>query len=450
MTFTPPIKSTYLLVLLCTIFVSCEDKIEKCSDQFISDHKSLEGNFIIVYSSKTTHNEFQGFRSEVKSFVRTYPDKCKTNGNTVDVNSKLESFLSNTEEKMIISPEVIYGDDDRQDVESSSNENYKKWSESVAVQISSSKIGVNGELPNETIGESMSLCKSERFRDQINPGRCSGFLVGEDILVTAGHCVQNQGECDNFSWVFGFKKGVSKVSSENIYKCSTILSQKLDDETNADYAVIKLERVVTNRRPLKFRTKGAISNKAPIVVIGHPSGLPMKVAAGANVRTNSDSWFFVGNLDTFGGNSGSPVLNDSTGIVEGILVRGENDYNWEQEPDGGYCRVTNRCKDSACRGEDVTRITKVDSLPEVLDSEDIFDAIFKSQAKAKRVFGTAFPTYSREDSNLYLAGLSFLSKCAVHYATQDKPNEWIDSKVTDCSKNKTQITDIINNYLEQF
>ena len=449
MTCLPSKKNLIILIILSALFISCNEEEEKCSDSFIKDYDSLESRFENIYASKTTNSEFIDFREEVKGFIGKYPKKCERDGNVVDVNFSLERFLSITEEKIIITPEVIYGNDDRLDIADSTNENHKKWAQSVAVQISTSKIGVNGELPTKTIGDSMSLCKSEKFREQINPGRCSGFLVGEDILVTAGHCIQNQSECDNYSWVFGFEKDVAKVDQENIYKCSSIVSRALDDESNADYAVIKLERVVTNRSSLKFRTKGVISNKASIVVIGHPSGLPMKVADGANVRTNDDSWFFVGNLDTFGGNSGSPVINDTTGLVEGILVRGENDYNWEEDENGKYCRVSNKCKDSACRGEDVTRITKVESLPEVLDSEDIFTSILNSSSKAKTVFGMSFPTHSREDSNLYLAGLKFLSKCGVHFATQENPKNWIGFKVTNCSKNKTQITDIINQYLDQ-
>lgn len=448
MTYLPSKKISIILIILSFSFISCEEEEEKCTETFAKDYDALESSFENVYSSKTTNEEFKDFRDSISSFKEKHPKKCERGGEVIDVNADLTAFLSQTKENIEITPEVIYGNDDRLDIVDSPSSNHKKWADSVAVQISNSSIGANGELPTETIGEAMSLCKSERFRDQINPGRCSGFLVGDDILVTAGHCIQNQTECDNYSWVFGFNKGVTKVSNENVYKCSSILSRQLDDETNADYAVIKLERKVTNRSPLKFRSEGAISNKAPIVVIGHPSGLPMKVASGANVRTNSDSWFFVGNLDTFGGNSGSPVINDTTGLVEGILVRGENDYNWEEDESGKYCRVTNKCKDNACRGEDVTRITKVDSLPEVLDSEKVFKSIFETSSVAKRVFGTAFPIHSREDASYYLGGLKFLSKCGVHYATQEKPNEWIDFKVTDCSKNKTQLTDIINQYLD--
>jgi hypothetical protein len=67
----------------------------------------------------------------------------------------------------------------------------------------------------------------------------------------------------------------------------------------------------------------------------------------------------VANLDTYGGNSGSPVFNHRTGEVEGILVRGENDYVYDP---GQGCQVSNRCASDVCRGEDVTYITNVPTL----------------------------------------------------------------------------------------
>ncbi len=92
-------------------------------------------------------------------------------------------------------------------------------------------------------------------------------------------------------------------------------------------------------------------------MIGHPVGLPTKFAGEAVVRSNQQSAFFVANLDTYGGNSGSPVFNSDTHEVEGILVRGETDF----VPQGG-CNVSLVCPTSGCRGEDCTRTTEFSNL----------------------------------------------------------------------------------------
>ena len=90
-----------------------------------------------------------------------------------------------------------------------------------------------------------------------------------------------------------------------------------------------------------------------LTVIGYPSGLPLKVASGGRVRTVK-SEYYVTNLDTYGGNSGSAVFNSTSGEVEGILVRGENDFVSQNG-----CVVSNRCTFEGCRGEDVTKISEV-------------------------------------------------------------------------------------------
>jgi hypothetical protein len=65
----------------------------------------------------------------------------------------------------------------------------------------------------------------------------------------------------------------------------------------------------------------------------------------------------VANTDTYGGNSGSPIFNSTTHVVEGILVRGETDFVWN-----GNCRVSNVCTANGCRGEDCTRTTEFENL----------------------------------------------------------------------------------------
>jgi V8-like Glu-specific endopeptidase len=210
------------------------------------------------------------------------------------------------------------------------------------------------------------ICAKERFSKQITAANCSGFLVSENVLVTAGHCIKNDVDCKKYKWVFDYKvdhadQAKITVSQSSVYACKKIISRALDDFSKDDYAVIELDRKVTDRRPLTFRKTGKVTIGAPVVVIGHPTGLPTKIADGANVRSLS-SKFFTANLDTYGGNSGSAVFNVNSGEVEGILVRGENDYVVNQTLG---CNVSNVCKNDACRGEDVTYITNIPALKKI-------------------------------------------------------------------------------------
>jgi len=266
---------------------------------------------------------------------------------------------------------VIYGRDDRVELYETSSR-YLDWARSTAAMISKRKLTEmfkdNWQITGGTLKD-RNICADERFTDQIAAASCSGFLVADDVMVTAGHCIQSMRDCKNSYWVFGF--GIEDQGSEeyktvnfsNIYSCVKIIATKLDNYSKNDFAVIQLDRRVTGREPLKVRKSGAIRKGERLVVIGHPTGLPTKVADGARVRDASNDVFFVANLDTFGGNSGSAVFNERTGLVEGILVRGENDY---ESHDYRSCQVPKQCSNSGCRGEDVSKITNIKELMDLL------------------------------------------------------------------------------------
>jgi hypothetical protein len=85
-----------------------------------------------------------------------------------------------------------------------------------------------------------------------------------------------------------------------------------------------------------------------LVVAGYPSRLPLKLTDAASVRSNHPTLeHFVANLDTFTGNSGSGVFDQTSGELAGILVRGEVDYVAD-----GDCNRVNVCPEEGCRGED--------------------------------------------------------------------------------------------------
>ena len=260
---------------------------------------------------------------------------------------------------------VIYGEDNRQDVFESTDSVMVDLSKSTAAMISASNLKTSGDEVS-IIGSSLQsrgICAKERFSKQVTAANCSGFLVSDKYLVTAGHCIKTMEDCKNYKWVFDYKVDHSeqtsvRVPKSSIYSCKAIVERALDSINKDDYAMIELDRIVDDRNPLAFRKSGEVSAGDSVVVIGHPTGLPTKISGGARVR-KTDAKYFVANLDTFGGNSGSAVFNAKTSTVEGILVRGEADYI----PDSAAgCQVSNRCTESGCRGEDVTFITNIKAL----------------------------------------------------------------------------------------
>ncbi len=281
------------------------------------------------------------------------------------------SFARDTNEK------VIYGEDDRLDLYEVMDTEILKLAAATAGMIDSTKISIDGDDATIT-GQSLKqrgMCESERFSEQMTAANCSGFLVGENLLVTAGHCITSQDDCNSNKWVFDYAhfdantEAAMTLKTSSIYKCTEIISRSLDRATQDDFALIRIENISNKdivRPHLTVRTTSKVTDNDPLIVIGHPTGLPTKVAGGANVRENTNDVFFVANLDTYGGNSGSAVFNAKDNTVEGILVRGENDYNYDY---GQGCRVSNKCENDECRGEDVTRITNITALMEILAAQ---------------------------------------------------------------------------------
>ncbi|OGS20324.1 MAG: hypothetical protein A3J70_02410 [Elusimicrobia bacterium RIFCSPHIGHO2_02_FULL_61_10] len=265
----------------------------------------------------------------------------------------------------------IYGEDNRleyfaaaQDMKTLSDSVVSFWK---ATSIETLNPG-GVKLITANFGDRLNLCPGEKFREQPIGAFCSGSLVGEDLVMTAGHCIKDEAGCASARMVFGYaikKAGgaaVTTMPASEVYSCAKIVKRFLGGEPGsanpagqnlgADYALIKLDRKVTGHKPLAVNRSANLKKGDGITVIGHPVGLPLKVAGGATVRDFSKVGYFVADLDTFGGNSGSPVFNTRTKKIEGILVRGDEDF--ADSPAG--CTTMATYEQTGGRGEDVTKI----------------------------------------------------------------------------------------------
>ncbi len=264
------------------------------------------------------------------------------------------------------SNKVVYGKDDRLDIYDVTDARLVEAARSTVALFESSDVNEDSargvsRLALSKYGSAMNLCTTERFFDQTIGAFCSGSLVGKDLIMTAGHCVTSDDSCAGTKFVFDYaitdKNGVSpsEILSSSVYSCKKLIARKQEGK-GADFALVQIDREVTDRAPLEINRKNDLKKGTDIVVIGHPVGLPTKVSGGAKVRSLANG-FFVANLDTYGGNSGSAVFNLNTGLVEGILVRGENDFVYQNG-----CRVSNVCTDTNCRGEDSTSMSALANL----------------------------------------------------------------------------------------
>lgn len=229
-------------------------------------------------------------------------------------------------------------------------------------------------LDHQALNEApSSYCPGLKFGDQKAGALCSGSFVGEDLVLTAGHCLIDLPEygCAHTKIAFGYdlaKDGTTpdKIPAAEVYSCKEVLARYVDTELDSqnpkggDYALIRLDREVHGRKPLKINMKGEIKTRTPLFLMGHPNGQPFKMAGNASVRnTDQKDGYFMADLDAFHGNSGSPVFNALTNEIEGILISGDTDFDWQQ---GQGCFVYHVNPQDGGRGEDIAKISLVRDL----------------------------------------------------------------------------------------
>lgn len=299
----------------------------------------------------------------------------------VKLNSALARFSSQTLVLAALDQQkALYGEDNRKEVfVVASNPSFARAADAVVSLFHRSRVirlndGQNSKIVRIDYGAEYNLCttgtQTEPFLSQPCSAYCSGVLVGPDLVATAGHCVYTPEKpapvLSDVYFVFGYRMrdpdtAELVIRNEEIYSGVEIVKQ-VYSPSGQDFALIKLDRPVNNHRPVPIRRTAKIPDHEDVYVIGHPCGLPAKFADGALVRDNTNPNFFVANLDTYAGNSGSPVFNRTTNELEGILVRGEKDFVKRDPSVTTSCQVSLRCPNTGCRGEDCTRITLFASL----------------------------------------------------------------------------------------
>lgn len=259
---------------------------------------------------------------------------------------------------------VIYEIDARLDIyELEEASPVRSVSDSVAAVVDTSELSwiTSGAfLPDQvkTLRERKRVCSGVRYSEQPTMGFCSSFLIAPDLVVMARHCLAGA-PCTRTNFVFDFTikdpqgRELINLSPQEVYRCKSFSYPRDELGPTHDFTVVQLDRPVVGRAPLPLRLAPAPRTTSELYAVGHPNGLPQKVAPGGTVKVDRGSYFLT-ELDTFHGNSGSPVLNSETHEVEGVLIDGEADY-----VSRGGCRVPNVCLGDECQGEKVLNIFHV-------------------------------------------------------------------------------------------
>jgi uncharacterized protein (TIGR03382 family) len=270
---------------------------------------------------------------------------------------------------------VIYGEDDRQDYHEAQEERWRALvRQSIVALVPAGRIDESNpediRLGGAELGASFGLCEDQRFRAQRRAATCSGTLIDDDLVLTAGHCVDNLQNCQENRYVFSYYEeepgALAPLTSQEVYRCQGIAARI--NNNNLDYAIVRLDRPVEgDKRPAPIkRLDEALAPGDGVTLIGFPSGIPAKIAQGGfvvNPRAETLD-YFEASVDAFGGNSGSGVF-DANGDLVGVLVRGEQDYT---QRDG--CAVVNALPQERTVEEGAEDITYAARALEALCARD--------------------------------------------------------------------------------
>jgi hypothetical protein len=225
----------------------------------------------------------------------------------------------------------------------------------------------------------VELCEETTpFYGQPTPNRdCSGFLVGEDLILTAGHCV-NGPLCENMVFVFDYAVesevdslgnppppgGTVSIPQEDIFTCVDIPEMGSpfpagtdpdeafssgDGVGTPDFALVRVDREVSaDRIPLAIErvTETVVGDLA--LSLSHPRRIPLK----AEVQPIS---YYSGSIlnapfNILHGSSGGAVVNLQTGKAIGITTGGAMDLTPSEEPCLGLYDLCFGCVTAKAQG----------------------------------------------------------------------------------------------------
>lgn len=326
----------FLLLLLILSFIGCQQEFKENTVSNINGTSSKKGS---EHKSKNLTDE--GF--EVNDFQSLhYCDK------------EYRQLLGTLNSKS------IYYTDQRKDY-CDLPIKQKILSRSIATLIRKNQLTFIGTFEGEKIyrikkeilaDRKDNICPDVRYYSSRVVGHCTAFLVNQNSLMTAGHCVGSLDPsaityvAENVKVIFTIPKDemviINKKSNSEwtikesqIFNISTIEKFNESHDDIFDYAIIKTSKSINQRFPLQIGNwkkvsseKGYSKKEMKLFALGHPVGLTLKMAPGEVIYKSKDRFKLA--IDTFHGNSGSPVFSAKSHKVIGILVGGMDDFVFDK------------------------------------------------------------------------------------------------------------------------
>lgn len=151
----------------------------------------------------------------------------------------------------------------------------------------------------------------------------TGFLVGENLLMTNNHVIERKHDADKFMVEFEYEKDTTgKIGKTALFQFNP--DSFFVTNSRLDYTIVAVEPIAKNNPSKKLKeygwsqlssSKNKIIKGEPVSIIQHPNGLPKMIAIRENIVVEIQDKFIHYTTDTQPGSSGSLVANDQWEIV---------------------------------------------------------------------------------------------------------------------------------------
>jgi len=195
---------------------------------------------------------------------------------------------------------VVYGDDEREEVFTTQDPALQTLAKrSIVALIPTRNLNVQTpdtpQLDAPLLGDTLNLCDDQRFLQQPAASQCTGTLIDDDLVLTAGHCIPDLSACRQFRFVFDYTRSANSnmpaLTDDMIFHCRALIIRRLDlggpgaDGLNLDLAIVQIDRPATPTfQPVSVHqaTETLMLND-PLTAIGTPLGVPFKIDQGGRL-----------------------------------------------------------------------------------------------------------------------------------------------------------------------
>jgi len=163
------------------------------------------------------------------------------------------------------------------------------------------------------------------FQDAANGGmetNCTGVVVSAELVATNNHCIDDHTDLKTSFVIIGHETGTPVEQRARVI-CLVATSETLD------YSIVKIDRELTD--VAKISVDNA-KKGARLILIQHPEARPKLIAVVSKTKcfiqqapAKDRPTDFYHLCDSSGGSSGSPVMDEASGVVYGLHHLGATD-----------------------------------------------------------------------------------------------------------------------------